>query len=376
MNIGKVIFTHRKQRNMTQEQLAEKLGVSVPAVSKWETNVSMPDITLLAPIARLFHISIDTLLAFQSELSQEEIQEFLKEARRRVKEQGLAEGMRYIEKLLTQYPNSERLRLEAAFGLSGLKSLAGLELTTLSAEQQEEQLKVIQDCGDRVVAMFEELMHSEDYYVSNAAKTGVASSYMGSGRLDEAEAIFQQMKLPREWNSNHILPTVYLLKQEYDRAFYAAEENLMADWQDVVIDLRTIYNIVLKKQDYDRALKLAQAVCTISDCFGPGGLNQGMDMLVEVHILRGELAQAQAAFERYIDWLIGSDGPSGKRYSEVFFAEAYEQGLYGRKEDSREEAELNVLQVMYQAIVQDTRYEVIRGTEAYQRCMRKLEEYL
>ena len=366
MNIGKVIFTHRKQMSMTQEQLAEKLGVSVPAVSKWESNVSMPDITLLAPLARLFRISIDTLLAFQSELSEEEIQGFLRETRSRAKEQGLAEGVKYIEKLLIQYPNSERFHLEAAFCLSSLKQLAGV---------QAEEPQIIQSCGDKVVSMFEELMHSGDYYISNAAKTGAASSYMGSGRLDEAEAIFEQMKLPQEWNSSHILPSVYLLKQEYDRAFYAAEENLMTDWQNAIIDLRTVYNIVLRKQDYDRALKIAEAVCTISGCLG-SGLNQGLDMLVEVYLLRKELEQAQTVFERYIDWMIECYGPSGKRYgSEVFFAEYYEQKLSDRKESGQEEPELNLLQVMYQAVTMDTRYEEIRQTEAFQRGIKKLEQY-
>ncbi len=367
MNIGKVIFTHRKEMNMTQEQLAEKLGVSVPAVSKWETNVSMPDITLLAPLARLFHISIDTLLAFQSELSEEEIQGFLGEIRNRTKEQGLEEGIKYTDKLLVQYPNSQRFHLEAAFCLFALRQLAGV---------QGEELQIVRSCGDKAVGMLEELMHSEDYYISNAAKTGVASGYMGSGRLDEAEAIFEQMKLPQEWNSSHILPSLYLLKQEYDRAFYAAEENLMADWHNMTTDLRTIYNIVLKKQDYDRALKLAQAVCIISDCLG-SGLNQGLDMLVEVYLLRKEFDQALAAFERYIDWMIECFGPSRKRYgSQVFFAEYYEQKMPGKKESGQEEQELNLLQVMYQATTMDTRYEAIRTTQIYQECMKKLEGYL
>ena len=51
-NIGAVILSLRKQRGMTQEQLAEAVGVSPPAVSKWETCSNCPDVALLAPIAR------------------------------------------------------------------------------------------------------------------------------------------------------------------------------------------------------------------------------------------------------------------------------------------------------------------------------------
>lgn len=62
MNLGKTITEKRKTMGMTQEELATKLGVSPQAVSKWENNISCPDIALLPEIARLFGISVDTLL--------------------------------------------------------------------------------------------------------------------------------------------------------------------------------------------------------------------------------------------------------------------------------------------------------------------------
>lgn len=49
---------------MTQEEMANRLGVTTPAVNKWENSNSKPDIELLAPIARLLDISLDTLLSF------------------------------------------------------------------------------------------------------------------------------------------------------------------------------------------------------------------------------------------------------------------------------------------------------------------------
>ena len=57
LQMGKRIQTLRKQQEMTQEQLADLLGVTAAAVSKWETNLSYPDITLLCPLARALHIS-------------------------------------------------------------------------------------------------------------------------------------------------------------------------------------------------------------------------------------------------------------------------------------------------------------------------------
>lgn len=61
MTIGKNIAELRKYNCMTQEQLAEILGVSAQSISKWENDVSMPDIMLLPTIAGCFNISVDEL---------------------------------------------------------------------------------------------------------------------------------------------------------------------------------------------------------------------------------------------------------------------------------------------------------------------------
>lgn len=62
MTIGERIKALRKKNDLTQEKLADYLCVSYQAVSKWECGVSNPDITLLAPLAKLFGVSADELL--------------------------------------------------------------------------------------------------------------------------------------------------------------------------------------------------------------------------------------------------------------------------------------------------------------------------
>ena len=60
--LGKRIAYHRKRLGMTQEQLAQRVGVSAQAVSKWENNLSCPDITILPELASIFGISVDELV--------------------------------------------------------------------------------------------------------------------------------------------------------------------------------------------------------------------------------------------------------------------------------------------------------------------------
>ena len=61
MELGNIIKNMRFKASMTQEQLAERLGISAQSVSKWENNISMPDITLLPDIAEIFGVSVDEL---------------------------------------------------------------------------------------------------------------------------------------------------------------------------------------------------------------------------------------------------------------------------------------------------------------------------
>lgn len=71
--IGIFIAQLRKENDMTQVQLADKLGVTNKAISKWENGKSLPDVQLFQPICKLFNISINELLAGEH-IQQEEIQ--------------------------------------------------------------------------------------------------------------------------------------------------------------------------------------------------------------------------------------------------------------------------------------------------------------
>lgn len=65
--LGKRIVSHRKRMKLTQDQLAEKLCVTPQAISKWENDISCPDISLLPKIAELFGITTDSLLGCGTE---------------------------------------------------------------------------------------------------------------------------------------------------------------------------------------------------------------------------------------------------------------------------------------------------------------------
>ena len=73
MKINETIRQRRIERNLTQEQVAHYLGVTAPAVNKWEKGTSYPDITILPALARILETDLNTLLSFKEELTEQEI---------------------------------------------------------------------------------------------------------------------------------------------------------------------------------------------------------------------------------------------------------------------------------------------------------------
>ena len=67
ITIGANIKRLRREKGITQEQLAEAMNVSCAAVSKWERGETFPDVTLLQPLAFYFGVSLDSLMGYDKE---------------------------------------------------------------------------------------------------------------------------------------------------------------------------------------------------------------------------------------------------------------------------------------------------------------------
>lgn len=106
--IGNRIKELRKERNMTQEQLAELVGISFQAVSKWETGLALPDITLVPRLAKIFGVTTDDLFAYNRKEMQEEIEQYADRAYQ-FRETDPAEGRRILEEGLQKYPGNDIL---------------------------------------------------------------------------------------------------------------------------------------------------------------------------------------------------------------------------------------------------------------------------
>ncbi len=111
----------RKERGMTQERLAEALGVTTGAVHKWESGASMPEIRMLMEIADLFGVSVDALLGY--EMRNSSIDDALERITGHLNAKNLDRAISEAEKALLRYPNSFRVVIccAEAYGRKGVE---------------------------------------------------------------------------------------------------------------------------------------------------------------------------------------------------------------------------------------------------------------
>lgn len=108
MMIGSRIRELRRERGMTQEQLAKSVGISFQAISKWENNIALPDITLVPKLAQIFDVSIDDLFDYNRQEIQRDIEQYAQRMWE-IWETNPQEGRRILEEGLQKYPENDVL---------------------------------------------------------------------------------------------------------------------------------------------------------------------------------------------------------------------------------------------------------------------------
>lgn len=127
MSFGSTIKQLRKERNMTQDHLANLLCVTPQAISRWENNVAMPDISLLIPLANIFCVSTDTLLEVNVQKNEEHIRELVINAPFFNETYGntLTEKLDLYREKVRQFPESAELKESLIIILTMLETREG-----------------------------------------------------------------------------------------------------------------------------------------------------------------------------------------------------------------------------------------------------------
>lgn len=173
MDIGGVIKKYRKDAGFTQEEMANRLGVTTPAVNKWENGNSKPDIELLAPIARLLNISLDTLLSFHEKLSDVEIEEIIQKMDKMFSEEGYEKTYEWVLEIINEYPNCNMLIWQIA--------------VMLDARRMTDECKNPEKYDKQINAWYEMALHDENEEIQYHAADALFGFYLRKKDYTQAE---------------------------------------------------------------------------------------------------------------------------------------------------------------------------------------------
>lgn len=177
--IGENIRRLRRERDLTQEEVAAHLGISFQSISKWERGDGYPDITILPSLANYFGISVDELIGMEESVKSEKYEEI----NRLWKENNL-NGLHHdnvilMRNSLKMFPNNDLLLVQLS---TSLEKLAGTE------EQKTKYLK------ESIAVQEQILRFGEDSEVRNATLFNICFAYWKCGEYEKA--LEQARKLP------------------------------------------------------------------------------------------------------------------------------------------------------------------------------------
>lgn len=273
MPMNLVIQEKRKELGFTQEQVAECLNVSIPAVSKWEKGLTCPDISLLPQLARLLRIDLNTLFCFQEDISQREIKRFAEEIMSVVQERGVAAGFESAEQKIHEYPHNDTLLYCLTIQLDGLLAASGSPADEM------------QRFDGMLVKWYSRLARSDDSNLRDSANYMLASRWIRKGDYDKAQEILDRM--PDKENiisgmadKRLLQTTVYLRRGETAKAVKDLQIALLSAVNKVQILLFKLVEAELESGEPQTAESVADKTAQFTALFDFGAYNSSVAPLM------------------------------------------------------------------------------------------------
>ena len=291
MNIGSVIKKYRKEAGYTQEEMANRLGVTTPAVNKWENGNSKPDIELLSPIARLLHISLDTLLSFQEKLTDFEIGEFIQKMDKMFSEEGYEKTYQWAVNTIKKYPNCNLLIWQIAVMLDSRRIIGECDNPDKYDEQinawyeialNDEEEKIQHHAADSLFGFY---LRKKDYamaekylrYFSDydpVKKVKMGQLYMQQGKTEDAYEKLEDVVFSTYTTLNLTFGTMItqaLEEKNHEYAKYLAKKmNVLANAFDMgkYHECAAMLNVVVTEKDVEGTFQVAKQLLENVDTMG------------------------------------------------------------------------------------------------------------
>lgn len=315
MEIGKKIRNLRLEKEVKQEELAEYLGVSIQAVSKWETEASVPDIALLPGIAVFFGVTIDELFQLSNEAEFERIENMFWHERR-IAPETFDHCVRFLEGVLKSDPKNVR----AYCCLAYLYNHRAASDHDMASEYAKKALELAPDdkggwvafleansgvCGDEWYDNhFEVIEYFREFLKKNPGNYrglyAIIENLLDDDRFEEAVPYIRQIRTAANTGQYEVyMGDVMFGKGDPEKAleyWNAAVEHFPDRWQsycDRADGLKKLGRYEEALADYEKCFEMQE----------PPRITDGLHSMAQVHELLGDFDAAIRDRQRIIKCL-------------------------------------------------------------------------
>lgn len=315
MDIGKKIRNLRLEKEVKQEDLAEYLGVSVQAVSKWETEASMPDIALLPGIAVFFGVTIDELFQLSDEAEFERIENMFWHERR-IAPETFDHCVRFLEGVLKNDPRNVRANCCLAYLYNhraasdhGAASEYAKKALELDPNEKGGWVAFLEAnngvCGDEWYDNhFEVIEYFKEFLKKNPGNYqglyGIIENMLDDDRFEEAVPYIEQIRTAAKTGQYEVyMGDVMFGRGNPEKAleyWNAAVEHFPDRWQsycDRADGLKKLGRYEEALADYEKCFEMQK----------PPRITDGLHSMAQVHELLGDFDAAVRDRQRIIKCL-------------------------------------------------------------------------
>ena len=243
INIAGNLKRLRRERDLTQDELAGFLGISFQAISKWERGDGYPDITFLPVLANFFNVTIDELLGMDEIRSAERLNNIHAQWKENNANGKNTENILLMRETLRAYPNDY---------LCMVQLVTSLEKCETTPEETAKNRAEAIELSERIIE------HCPDTEIRNAVLFNICHSYWKSGDTEKA------VKRARQ------LPTIYKTQENALVLFLEGEERISVGQQAIVAIIVSLFQQALamtetKHYSSEEKITVLKKCCEASD---------------------------------------------------------------------------------------------------------------
>lgn len=362
IKIATIIMKKRKEKGVTQDELAAYIGVTKAAISKWETGQSYPDITFLPVLAAYFNISVDELIGYEPQMTKEDIKSLYRKICDEFTKKPFDEVLIHCREVMKKYYACFPLLFQIGVLYVNHSMLAGNPETTNCMNKEAEDLfrRVKEECDD--VELAKQALVMEAYCC------------LLLGKPDQAVELLETQE-EQHVSKNVLLASAYQMTGRPEQALAALQIDIYKEIISAIGAMPSLLMMYVEKPDkFDDCI---ERMLLMDEAFGLRSMHPAVMLPVfltcaQGYSLQGRIDKALDMLETYVGMATDGIYPLRLKGNEFFdHIEKWLNGLDAGVYPPRSEQVIK--QSIVESIIKNPAFGVLSQEDHFRNLVKRLE---